>query len=172
MKRGKAHKKAKKSSGAVKTGLTVGVSLMVASLLPVDLARAQSIPSCFQTLSYGSIVACPGGGTVTVEPTGARSSTGCVVVMGNASPGTCFIQGSLFPVRPMDVSITAANYPLSNGTDQMSIDNFNLNAPGNGANITVSAFFTAVNIGARLTVAGGQAAGTYSGTATLNVNFQ
>jgi hypothetical protein len=164
-------KRGKRKKGSRKHGL-VGLSLMVAAFLPRASLRAQTISTCFQTLSFGSMVTCPGGGTITVEPTGVRSSTGCIVVTGNANAGACFIKGSLSPVRPIQVSVAAATYPISNGTDQMNIDNFNLNAPGNGPQVTTSAFFVPVFLGGRLTVPAGTGAGTYTGTVTINANFQ
>ena len=154
--------------------LLVGLSCLAASAMMNGQAAQAQNANCFQTLNFGSILACAGAGTVTVDPTGARSTGGaaCLQASGPSSRGRCLLIGSFFPVRPMTVTITTPTVNITNGTTNMSVNNFDLNTPGNGVSTTVTAFITVVDIGGTLNVAANQAAGTYSGAASIVVNFQ
>jgi len=149
----------------------VALSVLAATTLPPSPAKAQTV-NCLVGIQFGSIVTCGAANTVSVNPTGTRSSSGCLVVSGPLAEARCLIKGSKFPIRPMTVSITAPSYNIASGGNKMVVNNFDLNTAGAGPTITVTAFITTVHIGATLNVGAGQAAGSYSGAATINVNFQ
>ena len=149
----------------------LGLSLLSTAALPIK-ARALSV-NCFQSLNFGALIACGSANTVTMTPGGTLSMTGCLVSGpgGAPAPGRCLLTGSLFPVKPMYVSITAATRTVIAGAQSMKVTNFDLNTTGAGRSITVTAFITTVNVGGTLKVGAGQAAGQYSGTYTMNVHF-
>lgn len=148
--------------------LTASAALAAGLAVP---AHAQNV-NCFQSMIFGSIIACSAAGTVRMDPDGTRSTTGCVSVIGPSSHARCILTGSLFPVRPMQISISAPTFTISNGTSHMNVNGFDLNTAGNGPTITLTAFITVVGIGATLHVGANQPSGNYSGTATINVNYQ
>jgi len=172
-KTGKARRR--KSRSAKKNGarvLMVGLSALAASALPAGRAAAQSV-NCFQSLSFGTAVTCGVGGTVKVDPQANRTTTGCISAMGPSSQGRCLLKGTFFPVTPMVVSMAAATYTISNGAAaHMNVNGFKLATTSGATAVTVTAFQTNINIGATLNVGGPQASGSYSGTSTINVNYQ
>lgn len=149
----------------------VALSVLAAAALPPSPAHPQTV-KCIQDIQFGSIVSCGTANTVRIDPTGTRSASGCLVVSGPSSRGRCIIKGKFFPVTPMTVSITAPSYNIASGGNKMVVDNFDLNTAAAGPTITVTAFITTVDIGATLNVGASQAAGTYTGAATINVNYQ
>ena len=160
-------------SGKNRVKNMVGLSVLAASALGVAMpaALAQSV-NCFQTMIFGSIIPCAGGGTVSIDPAGTRTTGGCISVTGPSARGRCLLVGSFFPIRPMQVSITAPTFTITNGTANMNVNGFDLSTAGNGPTITITSFIATVNIGATLNVGANQAPGNYSGTATINVNYQ
>ena len=153
----------------------VGLSLLAASaaVAAAGPAAAQNI-NCFQTIIFGSFMECSGAGTVTIDPTGTRTTGGapCLSVSGPSSRGRCLVTGSFFPVRPMQVVITAPTFTITNGTANMNVNGFDLNTAGNGPTVTITAFISVVNVGATLNVNANQPEGSYTGVATITVNFQ
>ena len=176
-------KTAAKNSGrrrSSRRGALVSLSLLAASALGVaggaGPAFAQNV-NCAVPLIFGTIEACGGAGTVSITPDGVRSSSGCISVNGPSSRGLCILTGSLFPVKPMQVMITAPTFTITNGTSHMDVKAFDLDTSSNGFpaldhTITVTSFIVGVNIGATLHVGANQPAGNYSGSATISVNFQ
>ena len=167
MKREATKKSLKKT--AVKSA-AIGLSALAASVVPQAGARAQSI-NCFQGLSYGSILPCVGAATLTITPGGSVSGSGCLNYYGSQLSGRCLVIGSFFPVRPIQISVTGIPADISNGTKTMQVDAFNALGSASGPTITVTAFITVIDIGARLNVGGNQAAGSYSGSITVNANY-
>lgn len=167
------HEGAEKSKCGRKKGYraAVALSVLAASALTPSPARPQTV-KCLQDIIFGSIVPCGSANTVRIDPTGTRTASGCLTVSGPSSRGSCLIKGKLFPITPMTVSITAPSYNIASGGNKMVVNNFDLNTPAAGPAITVTAFITTVDIGATLNVGAGQAAGTYTGAATINVNYQ
>lgn len=150
----------------------VGLSVLAALFCSGRGALAQNI-SCFQNLDFGSLLPATGAGTATIAPDGTLSTTGGVVGSGGTPfQGRCLVTGQLFPVRPMVISITAPSYNIVDGANNMLVDSFHLNSSGIGRTVTLTAFITSVDIGAKLHLAGNQAAGTYTGAFTMNVNYQ
>ena len=126
-------------------------------------------------LNFGSMSAGAAGGTVVINTAGARSTTGSVVGVTGAgliSQGVFYVNGSTG--LPIDITVTSPAFTLTNGGDTMTVNNFNLltNAGGNSGTITLAANPTTFPIGATLNVGPAQAAGTYTGSYTINVNYQ
>ncbi len=159
------------------SGVLVGLTL-VAAFMPGPDATALAAPSlsCVQSLQFGSVSVCASAGTVTISPTSGRSVTGCLQDAGPAAAATCVVTGQLFPQKAMNVSVTAATDTINNGgTKVMDVKSFKLANSGSsitGNPITVTAFITTLNVGAVLHVGANQTPGYYSGTSTINVDYQ
>ncbi len=137
-----------------------------------QLAQAQSI-DCFQNLNFGSIIACPAtADTVRLSPTGGTTSGGCSSAGGSSLRGRCLLEGEFFPVEIMQVTLPAATATIGNGTSNMDITNFDWGTTAGGPTTTVTAFITTVDLGATLNVKAGQPDGVYTGSFTVNVNYQ
>lgn len=153
----------------------VTLSVLAAMNGPAQ-AWAQAI-SCPQNLMFGSIIPCSAAaGTLTVAPDSSSSSSpGCLSVSGTQLQGRCILTGTFFPVQAMQVSITSGTETIVSGANSMDVNGFLLQDASGGGNapvITVTAFLTSVNVGGTLNIDAAQAAGSYSGTVTVNVVYQ
>jgi hypothetical protein len=124
-------------------------------------------------LDFGRFVA-GAGGTITVSPTGVRSRTGGIVLLNSPSTGQAgFTVGRSSNGgnnKAVAISVPAnGSIRLSSGANSMAVNNF-VNNPT--TILSVPAGGTTLSIGATLTVAPNQPAGTYSGSFPLTVNFQ
>jgi len=109
------------------------------------------------------------GGTVTIATDGARSSSGVVpssTDTGNNGVFTVTGQASAtYAITlPSDGTVT-----ITSGGNSMDVDTFTSNPSGTG---TLSGGGSqTLNVGATLTVGSGQAAGSYSGTFDVSVEY-
>jgi len=109
------------------------------------------------------------GGTVTIATDGARSSSGVVpssTDTGNNGVFTVTGQASAtYAITlPSDGTVT-----ITSGANSMDVDTFTSNPSGTG---TLSGGGSqTLNVGATLTVGSGQAAGSYSGTFDVSVEY-
>ena len=123
-----------------------------------------------QALSFGKFAEVSSG-SVTISPTGARSATGGVVLVssGGGSAAQFTVSG--------DPNLTySTNLPgngtasLTNGDGQtMALNNFS-SSPGTVGQLSVTGNQT-LSVGATLNVGSNQAAGDYSGTFDVMVNY-
>ena len=154
-------------------------SILAVSLIPVTVAPQLALAatpitivvSASQDLNFGTITAGTAGGTVVINTLGARSVTGTVTAVTGAGlegQGTFNVSGST------GLAMDATSFTISNGTDSMAVDNFNLltNAGGTAGTITLVATSSTFPLGGTLNVGVGQANGTYTGTYTINVSYQ
>lgn len=124
-------------------------------------------------LDFGRFVAGTGG-TITVSPAGVRSRTGGVVLLNSPSTGQAGFtvgrssNGGSNKAVVISVPANGSIY-LSSGANSMAINNF-VNNPTNILSVPTGG--TTLSIGATLTVAPNQPAGTYSGSFPMTVNFQ
>jgi len=157
------------------------LALCLTALIPLTLspreagAQLSIVVSASVGLNFGTFTAGPAGGTVVMTPSGARSVTGSVSLVGGAgleSPANFSVSGST--AVAMDVSVTSPAFPITNGTDTMTVNAFNLVADGAGpANtITLAANPSTFALGATLNVNAGQGSGVYVGNYVLSVNYQ
>ncbi len=131
------------------------------------------------TLDFGSIMSDTAGSVVRIEPnTGARtlvSGTGTLVTGGTEGDGTFSLDG----VSAMDVFIDIpASATVVNGSHNMTVSNFvwsyNGDTPSSVDGVVTLGLLGPLflSIGADLTVAANQAAGLYTGTYSVTVNYQ
>jgi len=118
-------------------------------------------------LSFGSITAGATAGTVVVSPAGGATYTGVSNFGGGTSAAAFNVAGAANTAYSVTVDTTAS---LSDGVNSMSVTGIATNLAGGSG--TLSATGTAVvNVGATLNVAANQAAGAYSGTYNITVNY-
>lgn len=162
-------------------------AMVVLSALPARLATAASVNINMkaliatsalvvqqnQSLNFGTFTTGGAGGTVDVNTAGAATYTGVT-----SSPSTApteailRIAGKNGPV--ITVSVTNPTVNVSNGTDTMQVNQFNVSTNAGGALITraMTATTIFVPVGATLTVGAGQNPGTYTGNFTVQVVYQ
>jgi len=124
-------------------------------------------------LDFGRFVAASGG-TITVSPLGLRSRTGGVVLLNSPGAGQAGFTVSKISNGESNeaviISVPAnGSVQLSSGANSMAVNNF-VNDPASIASVPAGG--TVLSVGATLSVAPNQPAGTYSGSFSLTVNFQ
>lgn len=138
------------------------VSLAVPALTPLD------------ELNFGEIITTGAAGTVEISTAGAPTLSN--VTLSGTSPhqqGVMRVTGN--PGALVDINIVPGAYFVDNGFGvTMPVTSFDIgNGPNNAHTVTIGAGATIdVNIGATLAVGAGQQAGSYSGTFTLNADYQ
>lgn len=142
---------------------------LVLALAGASFAAASQSISSLSSLSFGSFVA-GNGGTVTVSPGGLRSQSGGVVLVG---------QGSTYTAASFRVSGTSnASYTITLPTDHvvLLVDGANTMALNGFVSNPVSGTLSGggsqmIMVGATLVVGGAQAAGNYTGSYSVTVNY-
>jgi hypothetical protein len=166
----------KKKNRSVLKAVGTCLTMVPLSVLP-NIANAQAtiIVSATEELNFGTITTGGAGGTVVIATAGGRTTTGTVVGVGGAgleSPGIVTIAASTG--LAIDLSMTAPSYVVSNGTDTMIVNQFNLVTNGGGLNesVTLTTNPQSFNVGATLNVTASQAPGTYVGDYVISANYQ
>jgi hypothetical protein len=146
--------------------------LCLAALLSAQPAFGQAV-SATRTLSFGKFVA-RSGGTITVQPSGARSAGGSVLLISTGPGASASFQvsdgdpanadKSFIISLPADGSVT-----LSGPSGSMAVDSFTSDPSETGA---LSAGSQAIQVGATLKVGPDQPAGSYSGSFQVLINYQ
>lgn len=169
--RGKMEAMGKKSIIAGKGKLLVSLTLAGIVGLWRGSALATVNIQCSGNLDFGTMAPGPGGGVVEVTPNGARSVvSGNVTLMGGAViVPSCLVTWTM--PQPVQISVATASINITNGTDTMTIDDFNIENDGAGpVYISSGSSAPVVDIGASLHVGNPQGAGAYSGTFTVTVS--
>lgn len=143
-------------------------SLIAMAGAGASAVQAQVAVESTQPLGFGSFAA--GNGSVSISPTGVRTSTGEVVAL-SAHPG----QPAQFVVTG-DPSMTYAitlpadgTVALSNGTTNMPVNGFVSDPAGSG--VLSGSGSQVLSVGATLGVSAGQPPGSYSGSFNVTVNY-
>lgn len=145
--------------------------LLLAPFLAVGaapLGAAEVGIAATQQLSFGAFVA--GTGSVTMQPSGARSTSGSVVALAG-DPG----QAAQFAVSGDAGATYSITLPgngtvsLSNGSSTMPINSF-VSSPGASGVLSMDGT-QVLSVGATLEVSDGQPAGAYSGSFSVIVNY-
>lgn len=142
------------------TAEAVITSVGVPTLNPID------------ELDFGEIITGPAG-TVVVDTAGVPTPTGVSLVPSSGvQQGVIEIIGT--PAAVVDINMVMPSYVVTNGTQNMTVSDFDIgNGAGNPHAVTIGLGSAVdVNIGGTLTVGAGQATGNYTGTFTLNADYQ
>lgn len=127
-------------------------------------------------LDFGGIIPV-GGGTVTIDAqTGARTATGVVLAGGTASNARFISTGT--PDQVVTIAISPSPIVITNGAANMSVNQIRVSVNGGGpqpmgpnANLGPLGVIN-YHIGGRLNVGAGQAAGQYTGSFSLTMDYQ
>jgi len=169
--------------------LIVGTALVSISSVAVQKAQAAAgtgpmtavilepiVVSGTQALHFGSITQ-TGVGTVTIDTAGNRSSTGSVtevVGLGAEQQGVLSLSGATGV--NIVLSMAAATFTVDDAGlgVAMNVNGFNIETAAGGATQTVTITVSpgAIPLGGTLNVGATQVAGTYTGTYTINANYQ
>lgn len=144
---------------------------MAVSLFGAPVAQAQTITNTV-ALSFGAFVA-GSGGSVVVDPNGARSQTGGVMLVsqgGIASSAQFSVTGTADTTYVITLPATAA---LSDGnTHSMALSDFSSSLGLTGTGKLSMGGTQNLSVGAKLTVGSAQPPGSYIGTFAVTVNYQ
>lgn len=148
------------------------IGLIGVGMVCTTPAMAQTI-SDTTALSFGSFVA-GSGGTVAVSTAGSRSATGGVTLI--TSGGGAASQSTVTGTSGSTYSITLpanGDVSLSDGNaNTMAVNNFVSNpAATSGSTGLLSGGSQTLYVGATLSVANSQPAGSYSGTFSVTVTY-
>ena len=161
------------------TIILTGVILMTIGTLSVNAQNASATAATNATiiqpiaivktadLNFGNIVALTSQETVTVSPAGVRSSSNALSLP-TATPGT--INAAKFTVTGLaDATysiVVPPSFNVSSGGNTMEVSNFTTTPTPTGV---LAAGTQELTVGATITVAGGQAAGTYTNANALQI---
>ena len=122
-------------------------------------------------MNFGNVAVSTAAGTVVMTPAGVRSVTGgCTLpaITGTVTAAVFTVTGAASYTYA--ITLPTAATTITSGTNNMTVDNWSSTPSGTG---TLTGGSETLSVGARLNVAGSQAAGTYvSGTPfTVTVNY-
>ena len=122
------------------------------------------------SLDFGQIAANTGG-TVTVNADSSVSKSGALISTGTRAPATFTVVGSKGASVVLTLPSTTATLTRSGGTETMDLSGFNSN-PNGAFQLDATTGSASFSVGGTLTVASAQAAGVYSGTFQVSVEYQ
>ncbi len=123
-------------------------------------------------LSFGAFTA-GSGGTVAVNPGGARTKTGNVILVnqaGTASAAQFTITGTPSAVFGITLPVDGTVFLTDGASGSMALNSFVSSPSGTG--VLGGGGTQQINVGATLTVSNLQATGSYSGSFNVTVNYQ
>lgn len=151
-----------------------GLAMAASLLLAAHGASAQQIMlTNSRPIDFGRFVARTGG-TITVSPSGGRSSTGAVLLLNSpsAGPAVFSVGKSNGGATNKAVAITLpanGSIRMTSGANSMPLSAF-VTSPA--TILTVPNGGLTLSVGATMTVAANQPRGNYTGSIPLIVNFQ
>lgn len=132
-------------------------------------------------LDFGAIVAGGTAGTVVVPPTGARTRTGGVTLVGSLySPSSFAGRGQNNQLVQISLASNSIQIRRVSGTQQMTVDTFIIGSTPTAQLTTNPQVFRITSasgvfnfpVGATLRVGANQVPGLYTGTFTMTLNYQ
>lgn len=129
-------------------------------------------------LDFGSLIPGTVAGTVTMAPTGARTATNGIVLVGGGHKPATFAGQGIFNQR-VDISLGANSIFINGPGPRMRVRTFVVGSTPTAVLTTAPLRFRiaaasgifAFPIGATLEVGANQAPGTYSGTWSITLNY-
>ena len=131
------------------------------------------------SLHFGNIISRNTAATVTVDPTGTRTATGGVTLIGNGQHAAEFA-GMGTPNQRVDISVGAASIWLTGPGTRMRARNFTVGSTPTAVLTTTPQRFRIAStngifqfpVGATLDVGANQLPGIYRGTWTITLQYQ
>lgn len=175
-----------KSFLTAKSGLALALAALLspaakAETMSGDAQIAVVRPLSFiqvDDLDFGSIIPSNTVGRVTLSPTGVRTATGGIVLVGNDHDSARFAgMGSV--LQRVRIRITPNNILLTGPGPAMTVDNWTIDPQGTLLQLGASPNYIILplngifwfRVGARLTVGANQPAGYYSGTFNATLDY-
>jgi hypothetical protein len=141
---------------------------LLSALLAAAAAMGARTITTTANMAFGRFVA-GSGGAIMLSASGARSSSGGVILLPSASgPAGFSVTGSDNKVTVLSLPADGA-VSLVSGTNRMPLNGFVSNLPPGGVLVSGN---QNVTVGATLQVAPNQPAGSYSGAFQATLNFQ
>jgi hypothetical protein len=128
---------------------------------PIAIANANP------DLAFGSFSSAAGG-TVTVTPASVRSAVGPLLLTSTVTAATFHVTGSNVGSPTYAITLPAAPVTISSGANTMTVDTFTSSPSGTSA---LTAGADDLNVGATLHAGAGQAAGSYTGSFSVSVDY-
>ncbi len=166
--------------GGTASGRTkVKLSMAVACLAPFGIAflsarpaLAQMTASCAQKLNFGKFAIAGGAASLTVTPGGSVPPHPSVVTVIVPQAGQCKVSGFTGTTGSLKIQVSLASATMNNGVDVMTVKKFNIDTKNAGRTkiyFSVSLTKTSMpyDIGARLSMDGGDSVGSYSGSVVI-----
>lgn len=143
---------------------------LAALLLAPGFGQAKTSFTNNRALAFGRFVAGTGG-TIILSPAGARTSTGGVLLLSSSPASASFTWSDTSPANAGKTCAIGlpSSATLSNGTNQMTLNQFTSNPSGTSLMTGGSLTFT---VGATLTVGANQPRGNYSGSFSVTIQYQ
>ena len=144
----------------------VATLLVIQSGMPSVLLAAPTAITKTQDLQFGKFAGGSGAaGTVTIGTTGARSSSGSVILLtGTFEPGGFTITGNAGKTYNLTLP---ASFSVTSGTYQMNVASITSSIPVAG--VFPASGTLPFTVGGTLTVTSSQNKGAYSGSLTVTV---
>lgn len=137
--------------------VTASASATVAT--PIAISETSS-------MNFGTVVASATAGTAVLSTAGAVTTTGGVTTLASTPSAAAFsVTGQSGQTFSVSLPTSAT---LSSGANNMTIDTFNHSL---GTTPTLTGGTATFSVGATLNVSANQAAGAYSGTYAVTVNY-
>jgi len=145
------------SGAAHAASVTASASATIATPIAISQTTA---------MNFGTVVASAATGTAVLATNSALTVTGGVQALGGTPAAAAFsVTGQSGATFAITLPTTAT---LTSGANTMSLGTF---AHSAGATPTLTGGSSAFNVGATLSVGANQAAGAYSGTYAVTVNY-
>ena len=164
--------------------ITVATSTtpVMAATAPADAQIAVVQPLSFfkvEDLDFGKIIPAAIAGQVTVAPTGARSSTNGIILVGNTHQPASFAGDGTFNQR-VDISLGSNTINLTGPGPSMQVNTFVIGSTPTAVLTTTPLRFRIASatgifqfpVGATLNVGANQPKGTYTGTWSITLQYQ
>lgn len=143
----------------------------LALLLAGAAVPAQTLGNT-SALSFGSFTA-GAGGSITVSPAGTRMKTGSVILVSQgagASAAQFTVSGTPGASFSISLPVDGSVFLSDGAAGSMALNGFTSSPSGSG--VLSGGGTQQVNVGATLTVGNAQAAGSYSGSFNVTVNYE
>ena len=158
---------------AMKIALVSSAVLVASAQAATDTANATATVVTTLTITktadlvYGNLAPGASGGTLVMSPAGVRSTTGTVVTYSSTFNAASFnVVGTTDATY--SITLPSTDVTLTSGGNTMTVNTFASNPSGTG---TLTGGSETLNVGATLNVSSGQAAGSYSGTFDVTVDY-
>lgn len=160
---------------AIKVAIVSSAVLTASAQAATDNANATATVVTTLTIAtatnlvYGNLAPGASGGTLVMSPAGVRSTTGTVITYSSTFNAASFnVAGTADATYAITLPSNGTVTLSDGGANTMAVNDFTSNPSGTG---TLTGGAETLYVGATLTVGSGQAAGSYSTTFDVTVDY-